>query len=112
MTFLFLDQDDSLGAAILTIFVIFCVEMILNIWVVQGYFPSFFCLIDFLSTISLITDIPQIWSNITSNNVDLSGNLSTQLVIVRTARVARAAAQIGRIIRVARLTRLCILALY
>lgn len=66
---------------------------------VQGYVFSFMWLMDLIATVSLITEIPALFS------LELSA-VDTNLVAARASRVSRVGSRAGRVIRMVRLARM------
>lgn len=85
----------------------FVVEISINSLSQVGYFNSFYFWLDIISTVSLITDISWIWTQIIGEQDDYSANTAEQAgQLARAGRGARIGTRAGRITRVIRLVRL------
>ena len=85
---------------------LFFVELTLNSIAKPDYFNSFYFWLDFVSTVSLITDIGWIWDEIIGNTDYAASNAEQASQLARAGRGARLGTRAGRITRVIRLVRL------
>ena len=107
---LFLTVDADTGYVNLTIIamILFMIEIVLCSIGQEGYFNNFFFWLDLLSTLSLITDIPQLMELITggSSNELQQTEASSTVRASRSAVVGSRAGRLTRIIRIIRLIRI------
>eukprot|EP00747_Dinoflagellata_sp_TGD_P125096 gnl/TRDRNA2_/TRDRNA2_174104_c0_seq1.p1 gnl/TRDRNA2_/TRDRNA2_174104_c0~~gnl/TRDRNA2_/TRDRNA2_174104_c0_seq1.p1 ORF type:complete len:1005 (-),score=197.57 gnl/TRDRNA2_/TRDRNA2_174104_c0_seq1:247-3198(-) len=80
--------------------IVFSVEMVVNSFGKEDYFPNFFFILDFGSTVTLLMDLTWI-----SNSL-LCGGGSEEGSAAKTGRAGRAGARAGRAVRIIRLMRL------
>lgn len=88
---------------------LFFIELILSSIGTTGYFISFYFWLDFISTISLITDIEPLWNLIIGEKTLTGKQKETESdtgELARGSRGARIGTRAGRIVRVIRLIRL------
>ena len=97
-------SDDILYGILLSIFIIFCVEVILLCFVMPNYFNSFFFWFDVIGTLTIILDIGWIANLFMPEN---NSNIVNQRgSILRAARVAKLGARYGRILRLVKFTKI------
>ena len=72
-----------------------------------GYFFSFYFWLDFIGSVSMISDIGWIWEPIVGANSSTTGkSIAKSSQLTRAARASRVGARAGRIIRIIRIVRL------
>ena len=72
-----------------------------------GYFFSFYFWLDFIGSVSLITDIGWIWEMLVGTDSSTTGkSIAKSSQLTRAARASRVGARAGRIIRIIRIVRL------
>ena len=98
------DADDGFTNLTILAMVLFFIELILASVAKPDYFNSFFFWLDFVSTISIITDIKPAMDAITGQGDDADGADAASLA--RASRGARIGTKAGRMTRVIRLIRL------
>jgi len=86
--------------------IMFSIEIIFSSIAKEDYFNSFYFWLDFISTISLITDIGWIWDQVIGTSDYSAGNAEQASQLARAGRGARIGTRAGRITRVIRLVRL------
>lgn len=68
------NADDTFFTLTFISLILFSIEICLNSIATPGYFNSFYFWLDFVSTISLITDIGWIWDSIVGTSDYQAGN--------------------------------------
>eukprot|EP00743_Colponemidia_sp_Colp-15_P004114 GILK01004442.1.p1 GENE.GILK01004442.1~~GILK01004442.1.p1 ORF type:complete len:836 (-),score=113.06 GILK01004442.1:537-3044(-) len=94
--------DDTFSDLTIATLILFGVEIILTSIFKEEYFNSFFFWLDVVSTVSLLTDIPAVWSAM----VGTTGGAAQGSAIIRAGRASRAGTRAGRLVRIVRLIRL------
>lgn len=98
-------QYDKIVDIIHLIFMgIFITEIVLSLFIIDGYFCSFFFFLDVLSTISIIMDVSFIIGYIYSTNTTGTNNFQISQFIAQS-KASRAAARAVRVMKIFRLTR-------
>jgi len=106
---IFWDNDADLIFMGITIasMVFFAIEIVLASLGKADYFNSFFFWLDFISTLSLVTDLEPFMDLITGGNDDTEeANTAEYAALARASRGARIGTRAGRMARVIRLIRL------
>lgn len=98
--------DDTFTLLTFISMIMFFIELALASIGKKDYFNSFFFWLDFLSTISLITDIPWILDLITGDSSGDETDSTNAVSLARASRGARIGTKAGRMTRVIRLIRL------
>eukprot|EP00981_Chlorochromonas_danica_P011321 scaffold3873_cov177-Ochromonas_danica.AAC.1 len=93
-------HNTALYSVLLSILVLFAIEMVILCFVQDGYFPNFYFWLDLIGTISVIFDIGWITHTFLPNGTSLA-----QTSLVRSTRAAKLGARYGRILRLLRLLR-------
>ena len=103
-------SKDNVFFALSTIsFSFFMIEMMIASIAKPGYFFSFYFWLDFVGSISMISDIGWIWEEIVGANSNSSSqgqSIAKSSQLTRAARASRVGARAGRIIRIIRIVRL------
>ena len=102
--------DDYFTIVTSVALVLFTFELVIQSIGKDDYWNTFFFWLDFISTISLVTDIPPIWNRILGDDPDANpedtNNSDDAASLTRASRGARIGTKAGRIARVVRLIRL------
>lgn len=90
--------NDAKNSILLACFIIFGIEMVVSILVIEKYILGMMFWLDGMGTVSLILDIDWIASTFLPANTSVS-----QGSIIRTTRIAKLAARFGRLLRIMKL---------
>jgi hypothetical protein len=95
------NEQDSLYAVLLSVFIIFMIETIVMSIFIKGYLFSFYFFMDLVGNVSMIIDIGWISDTFIPDNT-----IATQGSVVRATRAAKLGARYGRLLRLMRIVRL------
>lgn len=89
-------------------FIIFSLELVFACFSKKEYCNSFFFWLDFISALSILTDIEPVWAAIVgeANSAENQENQTDAMQLIRAARGARIGTRAGRMARAVRLIRL------
>lgn len=103
--FMATDSDVAISYTQLACFILFLIEIVLNVFVEKDYFLSFFFWLDVISTLSLLLDIDFIMNplfNPVSTDVVTNGSSKSN----KSTRSVAKAASAGRVTRILRIVRI------
>ena len=86
--------------------IFFFIELILSSIAKENYFLGFYFWLDFVASVSLITDIGWIWNKIIGTEDVSASNAEQASTLARAGRGARLGTRAGRVARIIRLIRL------
>ena len=84
----------------------FVLELLISCISKPGYFFGFYFWLDFIGSLSMISDIGWIWDIIVGTNGSAGKSIAKSSQLARAARASRVGARAGRIIRIIRIIRL------